>query len=401
MQLANRVTGLGSEVAFEVLEEVENLTAAGRDIISLAIGEPDFTTPEPIKEAGISAIRNDKTGYSPSAGIPELRDRIADYLQQTRQVDYSPAETVVAPGAKPLIFYGLLALVEPGMEVIYPNPGFPIYESAIELLGGIPKALPLRPEYDFTFNISELEKLINPRTGGIIINSPHNPTGSIIPRDKMGQLADLINDNDLWAISDEVYSELVYEGRAPSLAEFPSAKENTLLIDGFSKSYAMTGWRIGFAAGSRELIDVISKLITNSVSCTATFTQHAGVTALTKSRDSIKKMVTELKRRRDLIWKGLNEIKGIHCRKPEGAFYAFADVTAACRNLGLNNAAALQQHLLEEAGVAVLHRECFGSKNSSEKKEFLRFSYASKYELIQEALERIRRAVEVSNYKIS
>ncbi len=401
MQLANRVTGLGSEVAFEVLEEVESLTAAGRDIISLAIGEPDFTTPEPIKEAGIAAIKNDKTGYSPSAGIPELREKIADYLRQSRQVDYSPAETVVAPGAKPLIFYGLLALVEPGMEVIYPNPGFPIYESAIELLGGIPKALPLRPEYDFTFNISELEKVISSRTGGIIINSPHNPTGSIISRNKMGQLADLINDNDLWAISDEVYSELVYEGRATSLSEFPKAKENTLLIDGFSKSYAMTGWRIGFAAGPRELIDVISKLITNSVSCTATFTQHAGVTALTKGRESIKKMGTELKRRRELIWKGLNEIEGIHCRKPEGAFYAFADVTAACRNLGLSNAAALQQHLLQEAGVAVLHRECFGSKNPSEKKEFLRFSYASKYELIQEALERIRRAVEVPNYKIS
>ncbi len=401
MQLAQRVNGLGSEVAFEVLEEVGRLTAAGRDIISLAIGEPDFTTPEKIKEAGISAIRNDKTGYSPSAGIPELRKEIANYLRQTRKIDYSPAETVVAPGAKPLIFYGLLALVEPGMEVIYPNPGFPIYESAIELLGGIPRALPLRPEYDFAFNLSELQELISSRTGGIIINSPHNPTGSIISRNKIKQLAELISTHDLWAISDEVYSELVYEERAPSLAELSKVRDNTLLIDGFSKSFAMTGWRIGFAAGPQKLIDVISKLITNSVSCTATFTQHAGIKALTESRDSLKNMVAELKRRRELIWQGLNEIEGISCPKPAGAFYAFADVTAACRNLGFRDAAALQQHLLEKAGVAVLHRECFGSRNSSEEKEFLRLSYASKYEEIQEALRRIRQAVEVPHYQIS
>ncbi len=401
MQLANRVQNLESEVAFQVLEEVKSLTATGKDIISLAIGEPDFTTPEIIKEAGITAIENNKTGYSPSAGIPELRQEVANYLNQSRQVNYGPEETIVAPGAKPLIFYALMALVEPGQEVIYPNPGFPIYETVIEMMGGIPRPLPLRAENKFSFAVDELKNLLGPKTAGIILNSPHNPTGSVIPEEQLAEIAEIIKAQDLWAISDEVYSELVYDRDHNSLAEFSGIKDRLFLIDGFSKSYAMTGWRIGFGAGSEKLIKIISKLITNSVSCTATFTQHAALKALKAGQDSLASMVTELNRRRDFIWQGLNSIKGFKCQKPAGAFYAFVDVSEACQNLELQDAQELQRYLLDKAGVAVLHRECFGSKNRAEQGEFLRISYANRYELLEEAIRRIKNAVEIGKFQIS
>jgi len=402
MQLSKKMENLGTEVAFDVLEEVTNLTTAGKDIISLAIGEPNFTTPEVIKEAGVAAIRSDKTGYSPSAGISELRARVAEYLSETRGIDYLESETIVAPGAKPLIFYGLLALIEPGMEVIYPNPGFPIYESVIELLGGIPVPLPLRAENNFEFSLSELKELISPNTGGIIINSPHNPTGSIISREKLVLLADEIIKHDLWAISDEVYSELVYLDEAFSLAGLPGMQERTLLIDSFSKSYAMTGWRIGFAGGSKELIDGISKLITNSVSCTATFTQLAALTALEEARDDLDQMKKKLEERRDLVWRHLNRIPGLSCQKPAGSYYFYADVTEICHNLNLTDSEELQKYLLKEAGVALLHRECFGDKFPGEDREYIRLSFAScSKDRLKEAISRIERAVTTPKFQVS
>lgn len=402
MQLAEKMQDLGTEIAFDVLEEVKSMTTAGRDVISLAIGEPDFTTPEVIKEAGISAIRADKTGYSPSAGLPELRRELAHYLNRTRNANYSQEETVVAPGAKPLLFYGLLALIKPGMEVIYPNPGFPIYESVIRLMGGVPVPLPLRSENEFQFSPVELKKLITPNTGGIIINSPHNPTGTVINSTNMEQLAEIVRAYELWAIADEVYSELVYEETASSLVNFPGMKEQTLLIDSFSKSYAMTGWRIGFAGGSQKLINAISRLITNSVSCTATFTQHAALAALQEAGTQVEEMRDILQERAELVAEQINAIEGIHCLKPAGSYYCYIDVTLACRQLNLANSRELQEYLLQEAGVALLYQDCFGGRLPEEKGEFLRLSFAScDKSRLKEATARIDQAINQLHYQVS
>ncbi len=390
MQVSSRVEKLKTEQAFDVLEEVNALREQGRDIISLAIGEPDFNTPEVIKRAGIRAIKDDKTGYSPSPGIPQLREEVAGYLSRSRRAEYEKAETAVAPGAKPMIFYGIMALMERGDKVIYPSPGFPVYSSIIEMMGGEPVPLPMRAENSFNFSCEELENMIDDLTAGIIINSPHNPTGSVIDRERMEQLAELIKEKNLWIISDEVYSELVYEGEAPSIVDFPGMKERTLLIDGFSKAFAMTGWRLGYAGGPEKLIDRIGKLITNSVSCTATFTQHAGVKALESAWNALDRMVEKLAERREIVWEGLNDIEGIECQKPDGAFYAFADVTEACRQLGFSDAREYQKFLLEEAGVAVLYRECFGKRFPGEEREYIRISYASSAGRIKEALNRIK-----------
>lgn len=393
MQLASRVRNLGTEQAFNVLEEVNDLREMGKDIISLAIGEPDFNTPDVVKEAGIRAIENNKTEYSPSPGIPELREEVSGHLSRSRGAEYGPEEAVIAPGAKPLIFYGIMALMERGDKVIYPSPGFPVYSSIIEMMGGEAIPLPLRAENGFNFSPEELRNIIDEETEGIIVNSPHNPTGSVIERERMAQIAGLIREKDLWVISDEVYSEITYEGKAASIVDFPGMKKRTLLIDGFSKTFAMTGWRIGYAGGPDMLIDRIGKLITNSVSCTATFTQHAAVEALRSGGEFRKNMVAELEERRDLVYRGLNEIDGIRSHKPGGAFYAYADVTEACESLGLENAAEFQEYLLHEAGVAVLYRECFGSRFPGENREYIRISYASSQENISRALERIEQAV--------
>ncbi len=393
MQFSSRMKNLKTEEAFEVLEEVNSLREEGRDVISLAIGEPDFNTPDKVKKAGIEAIKAGKTGYSPSPGIPELREEIAGHLSASRGVKYSRQNTVAAPGAKPLIFYGLLAVIEPGSEVIYPSPGFPVYESLIEIFDGraVPYSLPA--EEGFELDPEEIEAKVNANTDAIIINSPHNPTGSVISRAKLEKLADIAKEYDLWVISDEVYFELVYDDSIASIAALPGMKERTLIIDSFSKSYAMTGWRIGFGGGPQDLIAIISKLITNSVSCTATFTQHAAVKALRSCDDFLQNIVEELEERRDLVYTGLNEVKGIKCQKPEGAFYAYADVTEVCQLLGLKNAAELQEFLLEQAGVAVLYRECFGDKLADEKREYIRISYANSQENIAEALGRIKNLV--------
>ncbi|SDL32171.1 pyridoxal phosphate-dependent aminotransferase [Halarsenatibacter silvermanii] len=393
MKFSPRMKNLKSEKAFDVLEEVNSLREEGKDVISLAIGEPDFNTPENVKRAGIKAIEANKTGYSPSPGITELREEAAKYFSASREVSFSAENAIIAPGAKPLIFYGLLAMMGPDSEAAYPSPGFPVYESIIELFEGKPVPYSLPAEEGFDIDPDEIRSKTNEKTDVLIINSPHNPTGSVISKESLVELAEIAEEYDYWIISDEVYFELSYGGDVDSIASLPGMKERTLIIDSFSKTYAMTGWRIGFGAGPRQLIDKIGKLITNSVSCTATFTQHAAVEALRSGGQFRQKMVDELKERRDLVYRELNKVEGIECQKPEGAFYAYADVTEACELLGLENAAEFQKFLLHEAGVAVLYRECFGSRFSDEEEEYIRISFANSQENISRAINRIRKKV--------
>ncbi len=394
-EFAERMSRLGTETAFEVLAEVKKLQAKGKDVISFCIGEPDFNTPTNICNAAKRAIDNGMTHYGPSAGLPGFRKACADYLNRTRKnVCYIADEIVVTPGAKPIIFFGILATVNPGDEVIYPNPGFPIYESMINFVGGKPVPLPLLEEKEFAFNVDDLKKIITDKTKLIIINSPHNPCGGIIPKEDLEKVAQLAVEHDFWVMSDEVYSRILYDNEFESITQFPNMKERTILIEGHSKTYAMTGWRLGYGAMEKELASNIARLMTNSNSCTATFTQIAGKEAYEGSQEATKLMVEKFKKRRELIVNGLNDIKGIKCLKPKGAFYVFPNVTEACLNLGLKDAKELQTYLLYEAGVATLARTCFGSKNINEKEEYIRLSYATSEANIKEGLRRIKDALE-------
>lgn len=394
MKLADKMYTLGTETAFEVLAEVVKLKSQGKDIISFAIGEPDFNTPENIKEAGIEAIKDNFTHYSPSAGLPEVREVLADYISKTRGIDVSSAEVVITPGAKPIIFYGLLATINPGDEVIYPNPGFPIYESVIKYVGGVPVPLALREEREFSFRPEELESKITDKTRMIIINSPHNPTGGILSAADLKQIAGIAVANNLWVLSDEVYSRIIYDQQFESIISLPGMKERTILIEGMSKTYAMTGWRIGYGVAPELVTNAIARLCTNSISCTATFTQLAALEAVTGQQQDTAKMVQEFKERRDLIVAGLNDIKGITCLNPKGAFYVYPNVTEACKNLGFNNAKELQQYLLYKADVAVLPQTSFGMRNEGETEEYIRLSFATSKKNIIEGLARIKRAIE-------
>lgn len=396
MKLADKMYTLGTETAFEVLAEVVKLKSQGKDIISFAIGEPDFNTPENIKEAGIEAIKDNFTHYSPSAGLPEVREVLADYISKTRGIDVSSAEVVITPGAKPIIFYGLLATINPGDEVIYPNPGFPIYESVIKYVGGVPVPLALREEREFSFRPEELESKITDKTRMIIINSPHNPTGGILSAADLKQIAGIAVANNLWVLSDEVYSRIIYDQQFESIISLLGMKERTILIEGMSKTYAMTGWRIGYGVAPELVTNAIARLCTNSISCTATFTQLAALEAVTGQQQDTAKMVQEFKERRDLIVAGLNDIKGITCLNPKGAFYVYPNVTEACKNLGFNNAKELQQYLLYKADVAVLPQTSFGMRNEGETEEYIRLSFATSKKNIIEGLARIKRAIEGS-----
>jgi aspartate aminotransferase len=391
---AERMSLLGTETAFEVLAEVNKLKAQGRDIISFAIGEPDFDTPENIKQAGIKAIDENNTHYGPSAGIQPLREAIADYMSRTRHINYSPDEVVVTPGAKPIMFHGILATVNPGDEVIYPNPGFPIYESVIRFVGGIPVPIALREEQDFAFDVDELRSKVGPKTKLIILNSPQNPTGGGLPQSTLEAVAEMALRYDSWVLSDEIYSRMVFDGEFHSIATIPDMKERTIILDGFSKTYSMTGWRIGYGLMPKSLAVDVARLETNSESCTATFTQMAAVEALTGPQDAAEAMIAEFKARRDLIVAGLNDIEGITCRTPKGAFYVFPNVTQACARMGVKTAKELQHKLLYEAGVAVLPRSSFGTRNVGEDQEYVRFSYAASREAITEGLRRIKALIE-------
>src|SRR5437762_3172475 len=380
LRLAKRMARLGTETAFEVLVKAKALEAQGRGIIHLEIGEPDFDTPRNIVDAGCDALHKGFTHYGPSAGLMELRQVIAQYVGETRRVNVTPEEVVVVPGGKPIIFFTILALAEEGDEVIYPNPGFPIYESMINYVGA--KAVPvrLREELDFRLDIDELAGLINNRTKLIILNSPQNPTGGVLEERDIEAIAETIDDRDIMVLSDEIYSRLIFEGEHHSIMSIDGMKERCILLDGFSKTYAMTGWRMGYGVMRADLAAHVGRLMTNSNSCTASFTQVAGVEALRGPQESVDKMCAEFKKRRDVMVAGLNKIKGFSCRLPKGAFYVFPNITAT----GWPSK-KLADALLDDAGVAALSGTAFGNFGEG----YLRFSVANSIENIGKALDRI------------
>jgi aspartate aminotransferase len=383
MRLADSMARLGTESAFEVLAKARAVEAAGKQVVHLEIGEPDFPTPAHITDAGIEALRSGATHYTPPAGIPELREAIASDAGRRRGIDVHPSEVVVTPGAKPIIFFGLVALVNPGDEVVYPDPGFPIYQSLISFLGAKPVPIPLREANDFTFDLDLLRSSVNDRTRMIVLNSPQNPTGGVLDRAALGEIADLAQRHDCWVLSDEIYGRLLYGGEHASIASLPDMRERTIILDGFSKTYAMTGWRLGYGIMPPELADEIAKLMVNSASCTATFTQYAGVAALTGPQQCVDNMLGEFRARRSLVVSGLNGIPGISCRWPAGAFYAFPNVGG----LGLSSA-GLADKLLVDHGVATLAGSSFGVAGEG----YLRLSYANSRENLREALRRIGEA---------
>lgn len=380
LHLARRMSRLGTETAFEVLVKAKALERQGKSIIHLEIGEPDFDTPANIVEAAVDALHKGWTHYGPSAGLAELRQPIADYVSRTRGVKVSPDQVVVVPGGKPIIFFSILALVDDGDEVIYPNPGFPIYESMINYIGGKAVPIPLREERDFSMDVNELAPLITDRTRLIILNSPQNPTGGIIPRKDIEQVAEVIGDRNIMVLSDEIYSRLLFEGEPFSIMSVPGMQERTILLDGFSKTYAMTGWRMGYGVMRADLATHITRLMTNSNSCTASFTQMAGIEALRGDQSPVDHMCSEFKRRSEMFVAGLNKIKGFSCRMPKGAFYVFPNISKT----GWKSK-PLADALLEQAGVAALSGTAFGEYGEG----YLRFSVANSLDNLQLALGRI------------
>ena len=384
IRLAESMNRLGTESAFEVLARTKVLEAQGREIIHLEIGEPDFETPPHIVEAGVQALRSGHTHYVPAAGIPELRQAIAKHISHSRGLDVRPGHVVVTPGAKPIMFFTILALLEPGAEAIYPDPGFPIYESMISFVGATPVALPLREEKGFRFAADEFRNLVSDRTRLIILNSPQNPTGGALTRQDLEVIAEVAQERDIMVLSDEVYESILYEGEHVSIFSLPDMQSRTVLLHGFSKTYAMTGWRLGYGVMPFELAEQIARLMVNSNSCTAAFTQHAGIAALEGPQDATQKMIAAFRKRRDVIVEGLNQIPGFRCARPTGAFYVFPNVEGT----GLSSE-AVADYLLEEAGVAVLDGVGFGHHGDG----YLRISYANSVENIRRALERIEQAI--------
>jgi len=371
---------LGTETAFEVLNKARALERQGKSIIHLEIGEPDFDTPANVVEAGVDALRKGWTHYGPSAGLPELRQTVADYVSRTRGVKVASEEVVVVPGGKPVIFFTILSLVDEGDEVVYPNPGFPIYESMIRYVGGKAVPIHLREERDFSLDVDELAALITDRTKLLILNSPQNPTGGVMQRRDVEQVAKVIGNRNILVLSDEIYSRLLFEGEHFSIMSVPEMRERTILLDGFSKTYAMTGWRMGYGVMRADLAAHITRLMTNSNSCTASFTQMAGIEALRGDQSSVDQMCAEFKRRRDVVVAGLNKIKGFSCRMPKGAFYVFPNITKT----GWKSK-PLADALLEQAGVAALSGTAFGEFGEG----YLRFSVANSLENLEKALDRI------------
>jgi aspartate aminotransferase len=382
---AERLNRLHSEGAFEVLARAKALEAKGRDIIHMEIGEPDFDTPAYIVDAGKQALDDGYTHYTAAAGLPEVRQTIADYVSETHGIPVVPDNVVVVPGGKPMIFYGVLALVNAGDEVVYPNPGFPTYESMIDFVGAKPVPMPLREERGFSFQPDEFRSLVNENTKLIILNSPGNPTGGVMSRGDLEVVAELATKHDCWILSDEIYSRMVYDGEFFSIAMLPGMQERTVVMDCFSKTYAMTGWRLGYGVMPEHLAEGVTRLMINSNSCTAAFTQVAGAAALTGDQTSVTEMVAQFRRRRDVIVEGLNVLPGITCLKPEGAFYVFPNVSA----LG-GTEKEIADAILEEAGVATLPGTAFGEYGRG----YLRFSYATSLENIKTAMERIRNWLE-------
>jgi aspartate/methionine/tyrosine aminotransferase len=381
MKLASSMSRLGTESAFEVLAKAKALEATGKNIVHLEIGQPDFPTPQHVREAGKKAIDDGWTGYGPAAGLPDFREAIAQYISTTRNIAVEASNVVVVPGGKPVMYFVMMALLEPGDEVIYPNPGFPIYESMINYLGATAVPMPLVESRGFSFDLDEFAAKLSPKTKMAVLNSPANPTGGVIPKEDLRRIADLLRDRDVMILSDEIYSRIVYGKQPESITQFDGMLERTIILDGFSKTYSMTGWRLGYGVMPRWLASAVERLMVNSNSCTASFTQRAGLAALQGPQDSVDMMVREFQKRRDAIVAGLNALPGFSCTVPEGAFYAFPNVTGT--GLPTRDLADL---LLTEAGVACLSGTAFGGYGEG----YLRFSYANSLENIHEALARIQ-----------
>ena len=384
MRLAERMGRLGTESAFEVMARARALEADGRDVIHLEVGEPDFDTPAPIIAAGQEALGGGWTHYGPAAGDPELRAVVAERTNRLRDTNYAPEQVVITPGAKPVMFFTMLALVQAGDEVIYPDPGFPIYRSMIDFAGATAVPIPLREAAGFSLDVDELERLITPRTRLLIVNSPGNPTGGVIPPEDIARIARLAVAHDLWVLSDEIYGELVFEGTHRSLAAEPGMADRTILLDGFSKTYAMTGWRLGYGLMPRELVDPFTRLMVNSVSCASVAVQRAGLAALTGPQDEVARMRDAFRRRRELVVEGLRAIPGLSCARPAGAFYVFPNITGTGRT-----SRVLADELLEEGGVATIAGTAFGVHGEG----YLRLSTANSDDNLRRAMERIAAVV--------
>ena len=377
---------IGTESAFEVLAKAQALEKQGRSIIHLEIGSPDFPTPKHVVEAGKKALDDGFTKYGPTAGLLDFREALAAHVSKTRGVKVGPDNICVVPGGKPIMFFTMMALLEEGDEVVYPDPSFPIYESLIHFLGAVPKPVPLIESRGFAFDLNVLKDQLSNKTKLVILNSPANPTGGVISKQDLRQIADMLRDRDLMILSDEIYSRIYYEEEPASITNFEGIIDKTIILDGFSKTYSMTGWRLGFGVMPLKLAEAVNLLMVNSNSCTATFTQKAGLAALQGPQDDVTKMVNEFRRRRDAIVKSLNEIPGFRCPTPAGAFYAFPNVTGT----GMSSR-DLAELLLNEACVACLNGTAFGQHGDG----YLRFSYANSLENIQEAIRRIQKVSSV------
>ncbi len=385
MRYAERMNLLGTETAFEVLAKARALEAKGRSIVHLEIGEPDFDTPAAIRDAAIRAIQAGVTHYGPSAGMPDVKEAIAAYIAKDRGLSVAPDQVVVTPGGKPIITFSIMATVDPGDEVIVPNPGFPIYESVVRFVGAKPVPVVLREERNFQFGAADIEALLTPKTKMVVLNSPHNPTGSVLSPKDLDEIAALLRDRDIWVLSDEIYSKVLYEGVHQSIATRPGMAEKTILLDGFSKTYAMTGWRLGYGIMTPVLAKHVARLATNVYSHATSFVQAVAPTALNGKQDEVVAMVAEFRRRREAIVAGLNAIPGVTCAKPAGAFYVFPNV----RGLGMTSA-DVETALLQEAGIAALSGTAFGAHGEG----YVRFSYANSIENIQEGLRRLETFVQ-------
>lgn len=384
MNFADRVIKLAPEGAYHMLGKAQALEAAGRQIIHLEIGQPDVPTFENISKAGMQAIQHGHTRYTPSAGMLALRQAIAEDASQRIGIEFNPKQVVVGPGAKPALFFPTLALVRPGDEVIYPDPGFPTYAAMIEVAGGMPVPVPLSEEDDFSFDLQAFDRLLSPRTRMIILNSPSNPTGGVMSTSALEHIAAAARERDIWVLSDEIYSRLVYEAPAPSIASLPGMPERTIICDGFSKTYAMTGWRLGYGIMPEALAERVELLLTHSVGCTASFTQMAGIEAIQGPQDQVAEVVAEYRRRRNALVAGLNAIPGISCRTPQGAFYVFPNVKSFGKSSDW-----LANYLLEEAGVALLPGTSFGKYGEG----YLRLCFANSLENIEIALDKLHQAL--------
>jgi len=382
MKLADRMSRIGTESAFEVLARARALEKQGKSVIHLEIGEPDFPTPAHVVEAGQKALGEGWTKYGPTPGFPELREAIAAYVSKTRGISVGADNVGVVPGGKPIMYFGMTALLNPGDEVIYPDPSFPIYESVINFLGAKAMPVPLVESRGFSFDLETLEKSLSPRTRMVILNSPANPTGGVISRNDLETIANLLRDRDVVILSDEIYSRIYYEAAPESITQFPGMVEKTIILDGFSKTYSMTGWRLGYGVMPKWMADAVNLMAVNATSCTASFSQRAGLAALEGPQDAVETMVAEFKKRRNAIVQALNTIPGFRCSLPAGAFYAFPNITGTKMS-----SKEMEEYLLNEAGVACLSGTAFGKHGDG----FLRFSYASSLENIKEAIERIKK----------